>query len=77
MTRMGNPGDRGPFAPIVKYLRGIVGKKQFNKLRGKAISLHSQGKQWRLDRGQQAMCCSGNYEGRSSEILSSWPTCLA
>lgn len=42
VTRMGNPGAGGPFAPLVVWLRGIVGKKRFNQLRGKAISLHSQ-----------------------------------
>lgn len=40
---MGNKGAGGPFAPLVVQARNIIGKKQFNKLRGKAISLHSQG----------------------------------
>ena len=43
VTRMGNKGATGPFAPIVRVTRNVVGKKDFNKLRGKAISLHSQG----------------------------------
>eukprot|EP00889_Picochlorum_renovo_P000850 jgi/Picre1/27880/NNA_000843.t1 len=38
----GNEGSTGPFAPIVRITRDIVGTKEFNKLRGKAISLHSQ-----------------------------------
>lgn len=38
----GNKGSTGPFAPIVRITRDIVGTKEFNKLRGKAISLHSQ-----------------------------------
>ena len=38
----GNPGAGGPFAPIVRVTRNIMGVKEFNKLRGKAISLHSQ-----------------------------------
>jgi len=45
---MGNKATGGPFAPLVVVVRNIVGDKEFNKLRGKAISLHSQGqhKQW-------------------------------
>lgn len=39
---MGNKGATGPFAPLVVQARNVIGKKQFNKLRGKAISLHSQ-----------------------------------
>jgi len=38
---MGNSGTGGPFAPVVVVVRDAVGKKEFNKLRGKAISLHS------------------------------------
>lgn len=30
------------FAPIVIQLRNLFGKPQFNKLRGKAIALHSK-----------------------------------
>mmetsp|Transcript_53509 Transcript_53509/g.116882 ORF Transcript_53509/g.116882 Transcript_53509/m.116882 type:complete len:144 (+) Transcript_53509:122-553(+) len=41
-TMMGNKGAGGPFAPLVVVTRNIVGEKDFNKLRGKAISLHSQ-----------------------------------
>jgi hypothetical protein len=43
VVRMGNKGAGGPFAPLVVVVRGVVGEKEFNKLRGKAISLHSQG----------------------------------
>ncbi len=39
---MGNKGSGGPFAPLVVVVRNVVGEKDFNKLRGKAISLHSQ-----------------------------------
>lgn len=42
VSRMGNKGSGGPFAPLVVVVRNIVGEKDFNKLRGKAISLHSQ-----------------------------------
>lgn len=42
-VRMGNKATNGPFAPLVRVVRNIVGEKEFNKLRGKAISLHSQG----------------------------------
>ncbi len=42
---MGNKGATGPFAPLVVQARNVIGKKRFNKLRGKAISLHSQGTQ--------------------------------
>lgn len=38
----GNKGDGGPFAPLVKIVRGYMGVKEFNQFRGKAISLHSQ-----------------------------------
>lgn len=41
---MGNKATGGPFAPLVVVVRNIVGDKDFNKLRGKAISLHSQGR---------------------------------
>ena len=33
----------GPFTPIVVVVRNVMGKKEFNQFRGKAISLHSQG----------------------------------
>ncbi|KAF3780749.1 PROTON GRADIENT REGULATION 5 protein [Nymphaea thermarum] len=33
---------KGLFAPLVVVTRNIIGKKQFNQLRGKAIALHSQ-----------------------------------
>ncbi|KAI4303963.1 hypothetical protein MLD38_039540 [Melastoma candidum] len=33
---------KGLFAPIVVVTRNLIGKKQFNQLRGKAIALHSQ-----------------------------------
>lgn len=38
----GNKGENGPFAPIVRVTRNAMGTKEFNQLRGKAISLHSQ-----------------------------------
>lgn len=40
---MGNVNQgKGLFAPLVVVVRNIVGKKRFNQLRGKAISVHSQ-----------------------------------
>lgn len=39
---MGNKSTSGPFVPVVKLVRAAVGNKQFNQLRGKGISLHSQ-----------------------------------
>lgn len=42
VSMMGNKAEGGPFAPLVLVTRSIVGKKDFNKFRGKAISLHSQ-----------------------------------
>ncbi|XP_059653123.1 protein PROTON GRADIENT REGULATION 5, chloroplastic-like [Cornus florida] len=33
---------KGVFAPVVVVTRDIIGKKQFNQFRGKAIALHSQ-----------------------------------
>lgn len=38
----GNKGEGGPFAPLVVVTRNIMGTKEFNQFRGKAISLHSQ-----------------------------------
>ncbi len=40
---MGNKSTSGIFVPLVKLVRAAVGKSQFNQLRGKGISLHSQG----------------------------------
>ena len=40
---MGNKGVGGPFAPIVVVVRDAMGQKEFNKFRGKAISIHSGG----------------------------------
>lgn len=48
VVRMGNKATGGPFAPLVVVVRNIVGEKEFNKLRGKAISLHSQGAQQQI-----------------------------
>lgn len=42
---MGNKGATGPFAPLVVAIRNVYGTKNFNLLRGKAISLHSQGEE--------------------------------
>lgn len=41
VTRMGKGATTGPFAPIVRITRDIVGKKKFNQIRGKAIAIHS------------------------------------
>ena len=41
-TVAGNSAEDGIFTPIVKVTRNIMGAKEFNKLRGKGISLHSQ-----------------------------------
>ena len=38
----GNTNEGGLFAPIVIVARNIIGTKQFNQIRGKAIALHSQ-----------------------------------
>lgn len=43
VVRLGNKSTGGPFAPLVVVVRNVVGEKDFNKLRGKAIALHSQG----------------------------------
>jgi hypothetical protein len=41
--RMGNKNaGKGVFAPLVVLARNVLGKKEFNQLRGKAIALHSQ-----------------------------------
>ena len=39
---MGNVNEGGLFAPLVVFVRPLIGVKRFNQLRGKAISLHSQ-----------------------------------
>ncbi|XP_024381828.1 protein PROTON GRADIENT REGULATION 5, chloroplastic [Physcomitrium patens] len=40
---MGNKNEgKGIFAPLVVVTRNVMGKKEFNQLRGKAIALHSQ-----------------------------------
>ena len=38
----GNTNEGGLFAPLVILARNIIGVKPFNKIRGKAIALHSQ-----------------------------------
>ena len=48
---MGNKGEGGPFAPLVRLVRGVMGQKEFNQFRGKAISAHSQGERWRESSG--------------------------
>jgi len=40
---MGNKATGGPFAPLVVVTRNVIGDKDFNKFRGKAIAAHSQG----------------------------------
>lgn len=43
VTMMGNKNEgKGVFAPIVVLTRNVLGKKEFNQLRGKGIALHSQ-----------------------------------
>lgn len=42
VPQMGNKASGGPFAPLVVAVRNVMGKKEFNKFRGQAISLHSQ-----------------------------------
>jgi hypothetical protein len=42
VVKMGNKATNGPFAPLVRVTRQVVGEKPFNQLRGKAIALHSQ-----------------------------------
>ena len=41
-TVAGNSAEDGIFTPLVVVTRNIMGAKEFNKLRGKGISLHSQ-----------------------------------
>ncbi|KAH7669749.1 hypothetical protein IHE45_11G098400 [Dioscorea alata] len=38
----GKDSSKGIFAPLVVFARNILGKKTFNKLRGKGIAIHSQ-----------------------------------
>jgi hypothetical protein len=42
VTMMGNKATGGPFSPLVVVFRNAIGEKDFNKFRGKAISIHSQ-----------------------------------
>jgi len=52
---MGNNASDGPFSPLVKVVRTAIGQKEFNQLRGKAISAHSQGEGgWRRGEGARA-----------------------
>ena len=75
----GNKGSTGPFAPIVVVVRNAMGVKQFNQLRGKAISLHSQGAgcrrpqqsaghasfvQWLACQPQRLSCCPRSSDAR-------------
>jgi hypothetical protein len=66
-VRAGNDNEGGVFAPIVVVARNVIGVKQFNQFRGKAISLHSQA------RGTLAVCgrprsrASPEQPGRQSE----------
>lgn len=39
---MGNNAPEGPFSPIVRVGKVVLGEKLFNKVRGKAIGYHSQ-----------------------------------
>jgi hypothetical protein len=56
---MGNKGAGGVFAPLVVVVRNAVGDKEFNKLRGKAIALHSQGESQNVQRTLQRVVCAG------------------
>ena len=49
---MGNKAANGPFTPLVIVVRNFMGQKDFNQLRGKAISLHSQGIYLHLKNGK-------------------------
>ena len=40
--QMGNNAPEGPFTPIVLAGKVVLGEKTLNKVRGKAISYHSQ-----------------------------------
>jgi hypothetical protein len=40
---MGKTAQDGIFTPVVVVVRNQLGVKEFNQLRGKGISLHSQG----------------------------------
>ena len=46
-TRAGNKNEGGLFAVPVAFIRDLYGVKEFNQLRGKAISLHSQARRGR------------------------------
>lgn len=39
---MGGSSAGGPFSPLVKATRAAMGAKDFNKLRGQGIAMHSQ-----------------------------------
>lgn len=41
LTMMGNNAPEGPFTPIVLAGKVVLGEKTFNKVRGKAIQIHS------------------------------------
>ena len=66
---MGNKATGGPFSPLVVVVRNVIGEKDFNKLRGKGISLHSQGRQ----RAALPIYCVGKWamHGRLASYLPS------
>ena len=41
-VRMGNNAPDGPFTPAVKLGKLVLGEQLLNKVRGKAITIHSQ-----------------------------------
>ena len=53
---MGNNAAFGIFSPAVLAAKNILGDKELNKLRGKAISLHSQ-----VTSGYSLLACSLPY----------------
>lgn len=60
---MGNKNEgKGIFAPLVVVTRNVMGKKEFNQLRGKAIALHSQ------VRRTCSCSCSSNGNGLWNEF---------
>jgi hypothetical protein len=42
VTICGKEAKFGPFSPLVLGFKAVMGERDFNKLRGKGISLHSQ-----------------------------------
>ena len=61
--------EGGPFSPLVVVTRNVMGKKEFNKFRGKAISVHSQVCAYFLPTSHPVACVESTNAAHSSYML--------